>query len=332
MIKPFLQDESLLADIAAAPHAEDTLQIWWLGQSGFLVQWAGQRLLFDPYLSDSLTKKYATTDKPHIRMTERCVDPALLRGIALVTGSHVHTDHLDGETLLALVRGNPGLRLYVPHPIAKEAAKRLCDAAATDGGMELQGRGDDFCFSSTQTLPTAAGEADVHVLGLSDGEVITDGRWQIRGVVAKHNDVVRDADGRSAYIGYIVKCGPFTIYHSGDTLWHDDIVQTLREHAPRCDIAFLPINGDQPERRVAGNLNGTEAAALAKACGVRLVVPCHYEMFKFNTATPEEFTTACERLGQVCRVMRCGERIELTAAHFVTGRPSATQALKPPLR
>jgi L-ascorbate metabolism protein UlaG (beta-lactamase superfamily) len=43
------------------------------------------------------------------------------------------------------------------------------------------------------------------------------------------------------------------------------------------------------------------------------VVPCHYDMFTFNTESPEEFTTAGERLGQACQVMRCG-------GHLVLGR------------
>lgn len=288
MIAALQKDEALLADMAAANGAEDTLHVWWLGQSGFLVQWAGERLLFDPYLSDSLTKKYAGTDKPHVRMTERCADPGRLTGISRVTASHVHTDHLDGETLVPLAKANPGFRLYLPHPIIDEAKKRLGDAKAT-------------------------------LCPIGDRDFYDEGRWQIRGVIAKHNEVVRDELGNSFYTGFLVKCGPFTIYHSGDTLWHDDIVRVLREN--RCDIAFLPINGNKPERRVAGNLNGTEAAALAKAGGVRLVVPCHHEMFEFNTETPEEFSNACKRLGQPFRVMRCGERVELCSAkmdHFAT--------------
>ena len=54
-----------------------------------------------------------------------------------------------------------------------------------------------------------------------------------------------------------------------------------------CDlrVALLPINGSAPERRVAGNLNGVEAATLAHAIGARMVIPCHYEMFAFNTAS-----------------------------------------------
>ena len=73
MIKPALQDDDFLADVAAARDDFVHFHLWWLAQSGFLLQWQGQHLLFDPYLSDSLTKKYAATDKPHVRMTERVV-------------------------------------------------------------------------------------------------------------------------------------------------------------------------------------------------------------------------------------------------------------------
>lgn len=278
MIAAFQKDEALLADMERASHDEGTLHVWWLGQSGFLVQWAGERLLFDPYLSDSLTEKYAATDKPHVRMTERCIDPRRLTGISRVTASHVHTDHLDGATLAPLAAANPGFRLYAPHPVMPEARKRL-------------------------------GEAPVTYCGIGDRDAYYEERWELRGVIAKHNEVIRDENGNCHCTGFLVKCGPFTIYHSGDTLWHDDIVTMVRQHS--CDVMLLPINGNRPERRVAGNLNGTEAAALGKACGAGLVVPCHYEMFEFNTETPDEFVGACERLGQPCRVMRCGERLEV---------------------
>ena len=38
-----------------------------------------EKILIDPYLSDSLTKKYAATDKPHTRMSELVVRPELLK-------------------------------------------------------------------------------------------------------------------------------------------------------------------------------------------------------------------------------------------------------------
>jgi L-ascorbate metabolism protein UlaG (beta-lactamase superfamily) len=85
-----------------------------MGQSGFLIKWQDRGLLFDPYLSDSLTVKYAETDKPHIRMVERVIAPARLNDIIVATSSHNHTDHLDAETLHALLKTNPDLQLVLP--------------------------------------------------------------------------------------------------------------------------------------------------------------------------------------------------------------------------
>src|SRR5439155_27352300 len=106
MIKPALEDDTFLADVAAAREDFEHFHLWWLGQSGFLLQWQSHHLLFDPYLSDSLTKKYAATDKPHVRMTERVVAPERLNFINVVTSSHNHTDHLDPETLGPLLGAN----------------------------------------------------------------------------------------------------------------------------------------------------------------------------------------------------------------------------------
>lgn len=74
------------------------------------------------------------------------------------------------------------------------------------------------------------------------------------------------------------------------------------------DVAILAINGNRPERRVAGNLDGWEAAQLGKDIGAPIVIPCHYDMFEFNTVEPDEFVSACKELGQPCQVLRNGER------------------------
>ena len=83
----------------------------------------------------------------------------------------------------------------------------------------------------------------------------------------------------------MVLVGPHCIYHSGDTIRYSGMEERLRPF--QIDLALLPINGRAPERRVSGNLSGPEAAQLAHAIGARWVLPCHYEMFAFNTATPE---------------------------------------------
>ena len=107
MQEAFQEGAAFLRDLA---RHKESCRLWWLGQSGFLVQWAGNHLLLDPYLSDSLTRKYATTDKPHVRMTRRVIAPEALDFVDIAVSTHNHTDHLDGETLLTLRRRQPRSR------------------------------------------------------------------------------------------------------------------------------------------------------------------------------------------------------------------------------
>ena len=70
------------------------------------------------------------------------------------------------------------------------------------------------------------------------------------------------------------------------------MAELLKLH--KVDVALLPINGRAPERRVAGNLNAAEAAELGKQIAARTVIPCHYDMFEFNTGDPQDFAKACD--------------------------------------
>jgi len=269
VIVPYQQDDALLLDVAAADARDEHVRLWWLGQSGFLVQFDGAHLLFDPYLSDSLTIKYANTDKPHVRMTERVIDPARLDFIDVVTSSHTHTDHLDAETLGPLRHANPGVGLVIPAVNRAFVADRL----GVDPGWPV---------------------------GVSIGEQVEVGPFRIEAVPAAHEAL------DPQYVGYVVRCGAWTLYHSGDTVRYDGMADVLRPHA--IDVALLPINGRAPERRVAGNLDAHEAALLGRDIGARAVIPCHYEMFTFNTADPAAFVAACQACGQRGDVLRCGEQ------------------------
>ncbi len=275
MIKPQLQGEAFLADVAAARVDAKSFHLWWLGQSGFLIQWQGKHLLLDPYLSDSLTLKYASTDKPHVRMTELVIAPERLDFIDIVTSSHNHTDHLDADTLKPLLRVNPGIQFLVPEANREFVAQRV-------------------------------GVAADRLTGVDAGQSVTLNGFEFHAIPAAHEGLDKDKLGRHIYLGYVVKFGPWTVYHSGDTVLFEGMVEWLKPFG--VDVALLPINGRGPERRVAGNLWGREAAHLAKDIGAKCVIPCHYDMFSFNTASPEEFTTEGERIGQAYRVLKAGER------------------------
>ena len=275
MIRPVLQDEAWLADVQAVRSEMDHFHLWWLGQSGFLVQWAGRHLLFDPYLSDSLTKKYAATDKPHVRMTERVIAPERLDFLDVVTSSHNHTDHLDAETLQPLLKVNPKIDLVIPEANRSFVVDRL---------------------KTVVELP----------VGLDAGQHVSLKGFDIYAVPAAHETVERDEAGRCKFLGYVVQFGGWTVYHSGDTVRFPGMAETLRQFP--IDVALLPINGASPERRVAGNLNGREAAELARDINARCALPCHFEMFEFNTARPEDFVAACREFGVSHRVLRAGGR------------------------
>ncbi len=274
LISAAKKDEALIAEVESYQYDENNFHLWWLGQSGYLLLWKGRRVLIDPYLSDSLTKKYATTNKPHIRMSERVVDPSLLKNISIVTSSHNHTDHLDGETLIPLIKNNPNINFIIPE--ANRAF--VCERAQIE---------KDF------------------PLGLSDGESMVVDEFTFYGVPAKHNEIERDENGRCKFMGYVIEFGKWKIYHSGDTLWFDEMIELLKPF--KVDVALLPINGNDPSRGVAGNLDVKEAAALGKAIKAKLVIPCHYDMFTFNTADPKDFASESKKINQPYQILKPGE-------------------------
>lgn len=275
MIKPVLQDDTFLEDIACAKNEPDHLHLWWLGQSGYLIQWQGHHLLIDPYLSDSLTKKYADTNKPHVRMTERIIAPERLDFIDVVTSSHNHTDHLDGETLIPLWKANPKLTVIVPRANVNFAAERL------------------------QVPPEGLTPLGVHDAPLNISS------FSFEAIPSAHESLEQDENGDHRFIGLIVQVGKWTLYHSGDCVPYDGLAERLKQW--KIDLALLPINGRDPARGVAGNFNGKEAVALAKEMGAGLVIPCHYEMFEFNTVTTDDFIHAAQETNQPYHILKCGE-------------------------
>jgi L-ascorbate metabolism protein UlaG (beta-lactamase superfamily) len=206
-------------------------------------------------------------------VTERVVAPERLTGIVAATSSHNHTDHLDAETLLPVWRANPLMRVVVPAANRAFAAERL-----------------------------QCGEADLHTL--DDGDSLCAGPYTLIGVRSAHETVSPE------FLGLLIEVAGKRIYHPGDCVLYDGLVERLRPYS--IDLALLPVNGSLPERRVAGNFWGKEAAWLAKEIGARLAVPMHYDMFEFNTVTPEEFVQHCADLEQPFRVLRNGERLDVS--------------------
>lgn len=275
LIPAYKKDQALLQEMDSLVKDERQFHLWWLGQSGYLLQWKGKRVVMDPYLSDSLTKKYATTDKPHTRMSELVIDPGSLKNISILSSSHNHTDHLDADTIIPILKNNTGIQFIVPEANRKFVAERV--------------------------------KIDPSFLtGINDGQKVKLGEFSFHGIPSRHNEIERDENNNCRYMGFVIEFGNYRIYHSGDTLWFDEMVDLLKPFD--LDLAILPINGNVAERRVQGNLDCREAAVLGKAIGARMVIPCHYDMFDFNTADVRDFVAEAKKIDQPFTVLRGGER------------------------
>jgi L-ascorbate metabolism protein UlaG (beta-lactamase superfamily) len=276
MNEPLVRTEGeALVDAVRPRRADGSVRIWWLGQSGFAIRYRDDCLLIDPYLSDSLTTKYADTDTPHVRLHPRVVAPEDLARVPVtaVLATHHHTDHLDPDTIGPIVAALKA----AGHPVSVVAPETWRDLAAERAGVDASS-----------------------IVGMDEGKTIQVGAFEVVAIAAAHETIEYDARGRRKCLGYIFRSSAATLYHSGDTLLYDGQAARLRPYA--VDIALLPINGK------VGNMSGADAARLAHTAGVKLVVPCHYDMFEFNTADPiAEFIPACEALGQRYKVLSLGE-------------------------
>jgi L-ascorbate metabolism protein UlaG (beta-lactamase superfamily) len=230
----------------------------WLGQAGFALRHARQRWLIDPYLSDHLARKYAGTEFPHERMMPPPVKAEEIRELDLVLCSHRHSDHMDPGSLPTLAANNPRCRFVVPR-------------------AELE-------FAANIGLPAA------RLIAANDGEVIrVSDAIAIHVLPSAHEALRVNERGEHHYLGFILKLGGLTLYHSGDCVVYDGLAERLRPW--RIDLALLPVNGRRAAlttRGFMGNMNFDEARSLCLAAGVGTMIPHHFGMFAFNTVDRAE--------------------------------------------
>ncbi len=278
MIIPVQKDEDFLADFREADKVSGAIHVWWLGQSGFLIKWAGHGLLLDPYLSDALSRRTEGTPEELRRVSERVVDPLQLAGIDCVVCSNTDPDRLDPETILPLRAANPALKVVVPAGLAGEAESIL-------------------------------GAAAPPILSVNAGTYVNFEPFDFHGVNAANPKIRRDEFGNSRSLGYVILFGPFAIYHAGETVWHSQLVKEVRRWS--VNLAFLPIHGADGKDADRTSMNGFEAAAFAKAASASLAVPCHYDLFDRGNPTTEEFSDCCDRLNQRYRLLKIGQRLTM---------------------
>jgi L-ascorbate metabolism protein UlaG (beta-lactamase superfamily) len=249
---------SIEAVLARAPAASPGVELWWLGQAGFVVRVAGRTLLIDPYISDSLAKKYAGKIYPHIRAMPAPLSPGEARGIDAVLCTHRHSDHMDPGTLPDIAAANPGCLFVVP----KAARERALEIGLPDDRIAAMADRD-------RLLPFE---------GIS-----------IHAIPSAHEERKRNERGEDEFLGYVVRASGVALYHSGDCVPYPGLRERLA--GLHIDAGLLPINGRDERRRsngIPGNFTFSEAVELCEAAGIPSLICHHFGMFDFNTANLDE--------------------------------------------
>jgi len=119
----------------------------------------------------------------------------------------------------------------------------------------------------------------------------------IESVFCDHGDQSPDA------IGVILHLGTLTVYFTGDTCWREDIAAVTG--VGKVDILLPPINP------AYGNPGPDGAAKLAKVFTPKVVIPCHYFLFKEHGGDPAEFERSLAAIapGVECRTLAIGEKM-----------------------
>lgn len=247
-------------------NTEAGVSMWWLGQAGFCIRHRNFRIAVDPYLSNSLAKKYASGKFKHKRMMPAPVRPEDLTMLDYVFCTHGHTDHMDGETLTAIAQANPRCQFIVPVSERDKAAQR--------------------------------GVPPDRMMGVKAGDAVRLGEDASFAVVpAAHEERLQDATGNDFFLGYVLKLGGLGIYHPGDCVPFEGQQQWLEPH--NIDLALMPVNGRDEVRKangVPGNFHLEEAVELCKCASISKMLGHHYGMFDFNTVDPKSSQEALDRL------------------------------------
>ena len=249
--------ESLIQRIDELEVSLNGLGFYGLGQVGVVIKGPDGVIYVDPYLTD-----YGGSEERLPRNFPPPIEPADVTNATHVLITHAHVDHFDPETLGLLARSSPQAHFYGPY---------TCD------------------FSEVVETPERVTVPKVD-------EAYAAGDARVTAIPSAHTELEQSEHGYP-YFGYVIEWNGVTVYHTGDTVIYDGLIERLRRWS--IDVAFIPINGRdyfRTSQDIIGNTDFREAAELAETLDVRVVIPTHYDLIPGNTQNPAYFVDYLYRL------------------------------------
>jgi L-ascorbate 6-phosphate lactonase len=261
VIQPMKRGAELLREIDRTISVTPTL--WWLGHSGFVIRFATITFYIDPCLS-------TLADNP--RLIAAPLAGSEVRHADMILSTHAHAAHLDAPAIVSMLQASQRAKLVLP----KSAASKAHAAGIP--------------FERMTTT-----DADLRI------EYFKDSLYgRVYAVPSSHPQLDWTPGGGYPYLGYLIRFGRWTVYHAGDCVLYEGLVERLRPF--NVSVALLPIGGR--------NLSVSEAAQLASDIGAKWIVPMHYGTLGEDHGEESSFVSHMlgHRPEQAFKVFQCGEK------------------------
>jgi L-ascorbate 6-phosphate lactonase len=269
---------NILTEIENKDIRSNSIYIYYLGQSGYVIRTHKTIVYVDPYLSDYVENLDGLGDRNMLRNYPSPIDPQKINSIDAVFVTHEHADHMDPWTLQAI-------------PVQY---KLYC--------TEIAHKNNPVNIKSENCVYVIPGQE----YNIKDITVIP--------ILSAHHEPYDQKTGKPISVSFVIKLCGRTLYFWGDGIIYDGILDTLREFS--FDCFFAPINGRdwfREKNNIIGNINIRELVGISKELNIDCLVPNHFDMFDCNTDNPEHFIFCLkgENPSQKFRILKGGECIEV---------------------
>jgi L-ascorbate metabolism protein UlaG (beta-lactamase superfamily) len=236
-----------------------------------LLDYAGMRILVDPMLSDAGAMS-AIQNSPQPRPNPLVALPfpaeQVLDGVHLVLVTHTHRDHWDDAAIQLVPKDLP--LLCQPEDLKKMESTHFVNTSAVDH-MKYWSH---ICITRT---PAQHGTGEI-------------------------------ARAMAPSSGYVLSsAGEPTLYIAGDTIWYDQVAETLRQHSPQVIVvnagAAQFLHGD-PITMTSGDV-----VRVCRAAPQARVIAVHMEAINHCLLTRAELARDTAAAGVQVEVPEDGEEI-----------------------
>ena len=268
---------SLLKKIETDIIPKEKINIFSLGQSGYIVKTNNSIIYIDPYLTDFIQNSDGLNEKDMSRLFHPPINPKEINKIDAVLCTHSHADHMDPWTLN-----------YI-----NQDYKLICTENAYRNNLfEIKIKNKLF-------------------IDLND--VITIKDFRITVLPAAHYKL-SGLDGNPDCISFIIEAFGKKLFFWGDGIIYEGLIDELNNH--KFDLFFAPINGRdwfREKKGIIGNLSSRELVELCNEINLDLVIPNHFDLFKYNSEFVEHFYNYIHKFNpsQSFKILKPGDSLTI---------------------